>query len=64
MSYMKSGVMLSLFLSLSLLSVLSLNGCTSMQSVQCKPIQAPDWIMEPMTLESNLLNELFDALSE
>ena len=35
MSYMKSGVMLSLFLSLSLL----LSACSSVQSVQCKPIQ-------------------------
>lgn len=60
MSYMKSGVMLSLFLSLPLL----LSGCMSKQSVQCKPIQAPEWIMEPMPLESNLRNELFEVLRE
>ena len=60
MNYIKSGVTLSLFLSLSLL----LSACSSRQSVRCKPVQAPSWIMEPMPLESNLRNELFKALRE
>ena len=63
MSYMKSGVML-LMLSLSLLSVLSLSGCTSKQIVTCKPIKLDKWITEEPKESLDLEKKLTEALSK
>lgn len=48
---------------LTLALILLLSGCSS-KPIVCPPLILPDWMMEPSPVESNLTQEVLDALRE